>query len=149
MKAIKSLTAALLAGLTLTAAATYARDIPENDGHPEYERPMRMPTLERMAIGNALAAELAARSGRPAAEIETLLREQGLRKTAETLGFDRDTMKQALRSAREKVIDQAVQAQLITAAQAQTLKEAPAAWAHARHARREDKQAPQIRQPKQ
>ena len=132
MKAFKLTTAALLAGIALTAAAVHAADAPDLDAPPERGQHMRMQSLERMAIGNALAAELATRTGRSAEEISAMLKDEGPRKTAETLGLDRDAMKDAMRSAREKVITQAAQAQLITAEQAQTLKDAPMTRVHIR-----------------
>lgn len=133
MKAIKLTTAALLAGIALTTAAVHAADAAtEEDARPERGHHMRAPSLERMAIGNAMAAELATRTGRSADEIGAMLKNDGPRKTAETLGLDRDAMKEAMRNAREKVITQAAQAQLITAEQAQTLKDAPMARVHVR-----------------
>lgn len=131
MKAIKLTTAALLAGIALTTAAVHAAGPAGDDTRPERGQHMRGPSLERMAIGNALSAELATRTGRSAEEIGAMLKNDGPRKTAETLDLDRDAMKAAMRSAREKVITQAAQAQLITAEQAQTLKQAPMVWTHA------------------
>lgn len=132
MKAFKLTTAALLAGIALTAGAAHAADAADADAPPERGQHMRMQSLERMAIGNALAAELATRTGRSADEISAMLKDDGPRKTAETLGLDRDAMKEAMRSARDKVITQAAQAQLITAEQAQTLKDAPMTRVHIR-----------------
>ncbi len=122
MNAIRLTTAVLLAGLVLTPAA-YAADAADDAAA---RRPaVHRPSIERMAIGNALTAELATQTGRPATEIQALLQEQGPRAAAETLGLERDAMREALRRAREQVIAKALQAQMISAEQAATLRQMP------------------------
>ncbi|MDP9142171.1 MAG: hypothetical protein M3O62_15460 [Pseudomonadota bacterium] len=123
--------AALIAGLTLSTAAVYAGSTTTDAGkhdRPRGEHMRHGPRLsvERVAIGNALSTELSTRTGKPATEISAMLKEQGPRETAEALGIDRDTMKAAMQTAHQSVIDKAVAAQLITAEQAVALTEAHA-----------------------
>lgn len=134
--------AALIAGLSLSAAAVYAAPSADADAvtGPDGRRGERMfhrdrGSIERAAIGNALSTELATRTGKPAAEINAMLKEQGPRETGEALGLDRDTMKAAMQAAHQSVLDKAVAAQLITAEQAAELAEARAQHA-ARRAER-------------
>ncbi|MES0872959.1 hypothetical protein [Sinimarinibacterium thermocellulolyticum] len=124
MTSLKLAAAAALTCLALGAGAVYAGD-GDNAGH-DGKRMHRMhgPSLERMAFGNALAAELANRTGRSAEEIRALFEDGGPRKAAETLGLDRETMKEAMMAARLTLIAKAQAAQMITAEQAQTLREA-------------------------
>lgn len=124
MKSFKLATAAVLTSLALGAAAVHAGDtaIEGRDGKRMHR--MHGPSLERMAFGNALAAELAKRSGRSADEIRAMFEDGGPRKAAETLALDREAMKAAMKAARLSVIAQAQAAQMITAEQAQALSEA-------------------------
>jgi hypothetical protein len=124
MKSIKLATAALLAGLAFGGTA-YAAETPSGHDGRHHKR-MHGPSLERMAFGNAMVAELATRTGRPAEEIRALFKDGGPRQAAETLGLDREQMRAAMTSARQSVIAQAQAAQLITAEQAQILSEAKA-----------------------
>jgi hypothetical protein len=127
MKSFKLAAATLLTSLALGATAVHAGDATTegHDGH-QGKRMHRMhgPSLERMAFGNALAAELANRTGRSADEIRALFAEGGPRKAAETLGLEREVMGEAMKAARLSVIAQAQAAQMITAEQAQALSEA-------------------------
>jgi hypothetical protein len=128
MNPIKLATAAVLASLALGGAA-YANPTSADSGHEKRMHRAHGPSLERMAFGNALVAELATRTGRPVEEIRTLFKDGGPRKAAETLGLEREQMKEAMRSARLTVIAQAQAAQMITAEQAQALSEArPKRW---------------------
>jgi hypothetical protein len=128
MNPIKLATAAVLASLALGGAA-YASPTSADSGHDKRTYRAHGPSLERMAVGNALVAELATRTGRSADEVRSLLKDGGPRKAAETLGLEREQMKEAMRSARLTVIAQAQAAQMITAEQAQTLSEArPRRW---------------------
>lgn len=124
----------ILAGVTLLSGAVFAvgaasaasaADALQSTARGEHARRIHHPSLGRIIFGNALVKELSMRTGRPAVEIETMLRENGPRETAETLGLDRDAMKESMQSAHKKAIAQAQQAQLITAEQAQALLEAP------------------------
>lgn len=142
MKAVKPLSARLalaaaIAGLSLGTATLYAAPGAGDSGdagdagkhhHPHGEHGFHRgrPSIERVAIGNALSTELATRTGRPAAEIQAMLKEQGPRETGEALGIDRDTMKAAMQAAHQSVLDKAVAAQLITPEQAANLAEARA-----------------------
>jgi hypothetical protein len=123
MNSIKLATAAVLASLAFGGTA-YANPASADGGHDKRTHRAHGPSLERMAFGNAMVAELATRTGRPAEEIRTLFKDGGPRKAAETLGLEREQMKEAMRSARLTVIAQAQAAQMITAEQAQTLSEA-------------------------
>ncbi len=127
MKSFKLAAATLLTSLALGATAVHAGDsgVAGADDH-QGKRMHRMhgPSLERMVFGNALAAELASRTGRSANEIRAMFAEGGPRKAAETLGLEREAMKEAMKAARLSVIAQAQAAQMITAEQAQVLSEA-------------------------
>jgi Spy/CpxP family protein refolding chaperone len=141
---------ALIAGLALSTAAVYAAgDEPGTSPdrpHREHMRHGARLSIERVAIGNALSAELSTRTGKPATEISAMLKEQGPRETAEALGIDRDTMKAAMQTAHQSVIDKAVAAQLITAEQAVALSEAHAKRAAHRSERKQrDKDADQAK----
>lgn len=127
MPSLKLVAAAALTSLALGATTLHAGDAgteARDDRHGQRSHRMHGPSLERMAFGNALAAELATRTGRSADEIRTLFADGGPRQAAETLGLDREAMKDAMKSARLAVIAQAQAAQMITAEQAQTLIEA-------------------------
>lgn len=127
MKSLKIATAALLTSLALGATAVHANDAAAPAKAEKSEKRMhhRMhgPSLDRMAFGNALTAELATRTGRSVDEVRALFKEGGPRKAAETLGLDRDAMREAMQQSRLSVIAQAQAAQLITAEQAQALSE--------------------------
>ncbi len=146
MTSIKRTTAALLASLAIGGAVYAAPPAapPAADGErPHDQRMHRMhgPSLERMAFGNAMVGELTARTGRSAEEIRALFKDGGPRKAAETLGLDREQLKQAMRSARLSVIAQAQAAQLITDEQAQTLREAKPRRVGGKNGPRPDKAA--------
>ncbi|MFA5940387.1 MAG: hypothetical protein WC809_13605 [Sinimarinibacterium sp.] len=82
-------------------------------------------SLERVALRNLVVKQLAQRSGQSEAKIGELLQSQPPHAVAETLGLDRAAMKDIFTNARTTLIDDAVQAQMITAAQADELKSAP------------------------
>ena len=124
MKSFKLAAAAMLTSLALGATAVHAGDAGSETRDGKRMHRMHGPSLERMAFGNALAAELATRTGRSTDEIRTMFAEGGPRKAAETLGLEREAMKDAMKSARLSVIAQAQAAQMITAEQAQVLSEA-------------------------
>lgn len=131
MKPIKLATAALLASLAL-AGTVHASDAHANrDG-----KRLHGPSLERMAFGNAMVSELATRTGRPAEEIRALFKEGGPRKAAETLGLEREQMKEVMIRARLSVIARAQAAQMITAEQARALIEAKSRHPHGKKAPR-------------
>lgn len=92
-------------------------------------------SVERVAMRNLIVKQLAARTGRSEAEIGELMQSQRPHEVAETLGIERDAMKEIFTSARTTLIDEAVQAQMITAAQADELKSAPppGRFRHSRH----------------
>lgn len=133
--------AALIAALSLGTAAVYAGNSTDDAARHDRPRGERMfhrhaASIERVAIGNALSAELATRTGKPAAEIGAMLKDQGPRETAEALGLDRDAMRAAMQAAHQSVLDKAVAAQLITAEQAAGLTEARAKHAAQRSERK-------------
>ncbi len=111
------LLAALLTGIAGTAVAGAGKD-----GRRPHDRPA---SLEMLAVQNQMLSELSTQTGRSTTEIAALFDEEGPRGAAETLGLDRDAMRQTMISARETVIAKAQTAGLITAEQAQTLKDTP------------------------
>ncbi|MFP5304544.1 MAG: hypothetical protein ACLGI7_01810 [Gammaproteobacteria bacterium] len=126
MKSLK-LAGALLAGIAVTAAAYGAQaTAPDEVHHAHFVRKHHRASLEHMAIANAMAAELSARTGRSAEEISALFKDGGPRKVAEELGLEREQMKDAMQAARSKVIAQATAAGLISAEQAEALARARA-----------------------
>ncbi len=134
--------ATLIAGLSLATAAAYAAtdDTAAKPDRPRHEHMMRghHASMERIAVGNVLSADLATRTGKSQAEVSAMLKDKGPRETAEALGLDRDTMHAAMKSAHQTVIDKAVAAQLITAEQATGLAEAKAERAAHRSKRGKD-----------
>lgn len=82
-------------------------------------------SLERVALRNLVVKQLSQRSGQSEAKIGELLQSQPPHAVAETLGLDRAAMKDIFTAARTTLIDEAVQAQMITSAQADELKSAP------------------------
>ena len=127
MKSFKLAAAAMLTSLALGATAAHAGDAAAEDRdvkRAKHMHRMHGPSLERMAFGNALAAELATRTGRTADEIRAIFKNGGPHKAAETLGLEREAMRDATKRARLAVIAQAQAAQMITAEQAQVLSEA-------------------------
>ncbi|MEQ1439822.1 hypothetical protein AAG565_10680 [Fontimonas sp. SYSU GA230001] len=117
--------AALLGGAVLYVGTVHAADAPPAGSADERALRMHQPSLGRMIVGNALVKELAERSGRPPAEIEALLKDDGPRAAAQTLGLDRAAMQAAMQAAHKHAILQAQQAQLISAEQARILLESP------------------------
>ena len=96
-------------------------------------------SMERIAVGNVLSADLATRTGKSQDEISAMLKDKGPRETAEALGLDRETMHAAMKNAHQTVIDRAVAAQLITAEQATGLAQAKAERAAHRSERKRAK----------
>lgn len=86
------------------------------------ERPY---SLERVAMRNLVVKQLAQRTGQSEAKIGELLQSQPPHAVAETLGLDRAAVKDIFANARTTLIDEAVQARMITTAQADELKSAP------------------------
>lgn len=141
MTHFKLIIALLLASLILPAgAADY--DTPDRRGRSGWSEPDRPerhrhgPSVERVAMNQLLAQELAQRSGRPASEISAMLKVAPPLEVAEELGLERKTMREAFTAARSTLITRMQQAQLITAEEAKQLLSEPMPRPREGHAQR-------------
>jgi hypothetical protein len=123
----KLIEAMAVTGLVLAQSGVVAADTgPANP--PPFMRHDGGPraSVERAAMNNLLAAELAASTGRDPAEISQLLESSPPPEVASQLGLSRDAMVQALQTAHTALIQRALAAGLITQAQAEKLASMPA-----------------------
>ena len=124
IKNLPMLAIAAVAG-TLALGAWAANAPADADGGAGRHHRTPAFSVERVAMRNLIVNQLAGRTGRSATEIGELLQSRRPREVAETLGLDEAAMKEIFASSRLTLIDQAVQAQMITAAQGDELKNAP------------------------
>ena len=86
--------------------------------------------LMHAVIGNLTAEQLAARTGRSADEVRSMLKNDGPRGTARELGLDRDQMREVMVETRQVLITRLGEAGLLTPSQVETIAARP----HRHHA---------------
>jgi len=82
-------------------------------------------SIEHVAMHNIMAGLLAAKTGRPEAEIRALFETSGPHEAIEKLGLSRDDMHALMEQAHETLLTKSVAAGLITAEQAQKIRSMP------------------------
>jgi hypothetical protein len=117
-----------LVGLGLVQSGAMAADTGSATqpryAHHEHGGPRA--SIERAAMDNLLAAELAQSTGRDQADISQRLERSPPSVVANELGVSHETMMQAMQTAHASLIQKALAAGLITDAQAQKLSAMPA-----------------------
>ena len=81
-------------------------------------------SVEFVAMHNIMTEQLSAKTGKTVAEINALFEKGGPHEVADTLGLKREEMRDLLKQARATLITRAQAANLITAAQADKLRQA-------------------------
>jgi hypothetical protein len=81
-------------------------------------------SVEFMAMHNIMAEQLSAKSGKTVAEINALFEKGGPHEVADALGIKHEEMRDLMKQARITLIARAQAANLITAAQAEKLRQA-------------------------
>ena len=95
--------------------------------------PHRAASLEFAAMHNIMVELLSAKTGKTTAEIDALWEKGGPHSVAETLKLSEDDMKPLFQQAHRTLVDRALAANLITAAQAEQLRQAKIELRHKRH----------------
>jgi hypothetical protein len=130
---LRTLATASLVAVSALCVAQAATRSPPGDQPPQQQgergdrggRHRPPVSLDRFAMENAIAERLATQTGRTKDEIAALLAKQPPHEIARSLGIDEATMKSICDEARAAVVSKAQDAQLITASQANQLKNAP------------------------
>lgn len=81
-------------------------------------------SVEFTAMHNIMAEQLSAKTGKTVAEINGLFEKGGPHEVADTLGLKKEEMRDLMKQARITLIERAQAANLITAAQADKLRQA-------------------------
>jgi hypothetical protein len=81
-------------------------------------------SVEFMAMHNIMAEQLSAKSGKTVAEINALFEKGGPHEVADALGIKKEEMRDLMKQSRITLIARAQAANLITAAQAEKLRQA-------------------------
>lgn len=117
----------LLSGVALAGAAVAADQgkYKQGPGKRGAEHTARAASIERLAVQNLLAENLAQSTGRDVNEIKALFAQGHPGKAAEELGLDRAAMGEAMKAARSTYIERSLAAGLITQEQAQELANTP------------------------
>ena len=87
-------------------------------------------SVEFTAMHNIMAEQLSARTGKTQAEINALFEKGGPHEVAESLGLKKEDMRDLMKEARITLITRAQAANLITAAQADQLRQAKVEMRH-------------------
>ncbi|MBW7930050.1 MAG: hypothetical protein H3C57_01930 [Gammaproteobacteria bacterium] len=117
----------LLSGVALagTAVAADQGKYRQGNGKRGAEHTARAASVERLAMQNLLAENLAQSTGRDVNEIKALFAQGHPGKVAADLGLDRAAMGKAMEAARSTYIQRSLAAGLITSEQAQELATTP------------------------
>lgn len=125
------LRSAVAASLLLLSTVTvgFAAPAPNPGDDSRERRPHPPMSVERLAMENIMVEKLSQQTGRPATEIAALMNRPPP-EVAKELGLDDAAMRSNFDSARLTLIQRATEAQLITAAQAEQLRNAPRPMRH-------------------
>lgn len=153
MKQFKYIAVLMLGGLSCVASAAQYDAPGRESSQREHRSPPHGPSVERVAMHRLLAQELAQRSGRPVAEITSMLKDAPPPEVAEELGLEREAMHEMFSAARRTLIQRMQAAQLISAEEAAQLQsEQPRRPRHSggqsgQGERRERRDYPELPQP--